>query len=251
MIHSKKVFLAALLATTLLSAGGVLGASSQTSEQTMKETSADKDFGKLSHEGSRAFQDLTLTRLAIFDGRIEEAKKFITEAEKDLDKAKNDNTVFTKAEADLKSAHSQTYQATETGRSASSTEAMTKPIAWLPVNGAITINEDYTIDTAKTAAVADANKSLKSGDRKAALEKLKLAGMDVDITLAVIPVEQTIKAVHQATALINDGKYYEGSQVLRQIQESERFEVADIDVPKAPIAAGSKQGDEKAPATNP
>ncbi len=248
MIHNKRALVAALMATTLLTAGGVWAASPQTPDRTMKETPADKDFGKLSHEGSRAFQDLTSARIAIFDGRVEDAKKFVSEADKAFGKAKTDDTVFTKAEADLKSTHSQSYQATDTGRSASSADAMKKPIAWLPVNGAITINEDYTADTTKTAAVADANKSLKSGDRKGALEKLKLAGMDVDITLAVVPVEQTIKDVHQAAELINDGKYYEGSQLLRQVQESERFAVAGIDVPEAPSAAGSKQLDQMAPA---
>jgi hypothetical protein len=227
------------MATTLLTTG-VWAESSPAPDQTMKQTPTDKDFGKLSHDGSRAFQDLTFTRLAIFEGRVEEAKKFINEADKDFDKAKTDDTVFTKAEAAFTSAHSQSYQATDSGRSASSTEAMKKPIAWLPVNGAITINEDYTLDPAKTTAVAGANKSLKSGDRKGAMEKLKLAGMDANITLAVIPVEQTIKDVHQAAMLINDGKYYEASQLLRQVQESERFDVADIDMPKTPAAANPK-----------
>jgi hypothetical protein len=251
MIRNKKTFLAALMISTLLTAGGVWAASSQTPDQTMKETPADKDFGKLSHEGARAFQDLTLARIAIFDGRIDDAKKYVSEADKDFGKAKTDDTVFTKAEADLKSAHNQSYQATGTGRYASSTDAMKKPVAWLPVNGVISINEDYTADPAKTAAVADANKSLKSGDRKGAMEKLKLAGMDVDITLAVVPIEQTIKDVHQAAELINDGKYYEGSQLLRQVQESEHFEVADIDVPMAPAAASSKQIDKMVPAAKP
>jgi hypothetical protein len=251
MIPQKKAFLTALMAATLLTAGEVWAANSQTPDQTIKETQSDKEFAKLSREGSRAFQDLTLTRIAIYDGRVDEAKKLIRQADKDLGEAKTDDTGFTKAEADLKSAHSQSYQATETGRSTSSTDAMKKPIAWLPVNGAITINEDYTADTNKTAAVTDANKSMKSGDRKGALEKLKLAGLDVDITLAVIPVEQTIKDVHHAAELISDGKYYEGSQLLRQVQESERFEIADIDIPKVPASADPKQVDQKVPPAKP
>ena len=60
-------------------------------------------------------------------------------------------------------------------------DRMKKPISWLPVDGSITINEDYTAIPAKTAAVADANKSLESGDRKGAMEKLKLADMNVEI----------------------------------------------------------------------
>jgi hypothetical protein len=46
--------------------------------------------------------------------------------------------------------------------------------------------------------------------------------------LAVIPLEQTIKYTHQAAGLINDNKYYEASQVLRQAQDNLRFDIANI-----------------------
>ena len=46
------------------------------------------------------------------------------------------------------------------------------------------IDEDYTADQTKSAAVADANKSLKKGDRKAAMDKLKLADMTSTSRLA-------------------------------------------------------------------
>jgi len=119
-------------------------------------------------------------------------------------------------------------------------DQMKMPIAWVPVDGAITINEDYTANPAKTAAVSDANKSLKSGDRKGAIEKLKLADMNIDVTLAVIPLEQTIKSVHQATELINNGKYYEASQVLRLAQDSERFDGTSISgTPSTPTNTGT------------
>jgi hypothetical protein len=40
-----------------------------------------------------------------------------------------------------------------------------------------------------------------------------------------MPLEQTINKVHQAAGLINDGKYYEASQELRQAQDGLRFVV--------------------------
>jgi hypothetical protein len=112
----------------------------------------------------------------------------------------------------------------------------------------ITIIEDYTANPAKTAAVADANKSLKSADRKGAMEKLKLADMNVEVTLAVIPLEQTINSVHQAVGLINDGKYYEASRVLRQAQDNERFDATNISgkassqAPRSPPQRGARSG---------
>jgi hypothetical protein len=250
MVNNKKAFIAALTATTFLTASAAWAAGQQTADQqksTPQQTAADKDFGKLSADGSRAFEDLTLTRLAIYDGRIGDAKKYVNEADTALRKAKTDETVFTKAQADLKTPPSKDASANKTvsgaapvtnvegekipGASNGMPAEMAdqkKPIAWLPIDGAITINEDYTANPAKTAAVADANKSLKSGDRKSAMEKLKLADMKVDVTLAVIPLEQTIKYTHQAASLINDNKYYEASQVLRQAQDNLRFDIASI-----------------------
>jgi hypothetical protein len=38
---------------------------------------------------------------------------------------------------------------------------------------------------------------------------LKLAGMNTDIVLALVPLNQTISDVHQAAQLIDSGKFYE------------------------------------------
>jgi hypothetical protein len=246
MVNNQKAFIAALTAATLLTAGAAWAADQQKS--TPQQISADKDFAKLSADGSRAFQDLMLTRMAIFDGRVDEAKEFVNNADAAFAKVRSDEAIFTKAEADLKPP---TTKAAPTNKSVTTGAApadikqadqMKKPIAWLPVDGMITIIEDYTANPAKTAAVADANKSLKSGDRKGAMEKLKLADMNVEVTLAVIPLEQTINSVHQAVGLINDGKYYEASQVLRQAQDNERFDAINISAKPSSVPVLAQQG---------
>ena len=50
----------------------------------------------------RAYQELTLARLAIFDGRTGEAKKYVDEADKGFNKAKSDESVFQQAEATMR-----------------------------------------------------------------------------------------------------------------------------------------------------
>jgi TolA-binding protein len=236
MVKNKKALVVALTATTLLTGGAAWAASQQPPDQpkpTSQQTSADKDFTKLSADGASAFQDMKLTRLAIFDGRVDDAKKYVNLADSAFGKARTDETAFTKAEADLKQPTIKDAAADKNVSAqapADNTQAdqMKKPIAWLPVDGSISINEDYSASPAKTAAVADANKSLNSGDRKGAIEKLKLADMNIDVTLAVLPLEQTIDDVHQAASLINDGKYYEASQKLRQAQAGERLDATNI-----------------------
>lgn len=232
--NRKTLFVA--LATTAFIAAGVARAENQPAADQQKMTpqqiSADKDFGKLSADGSGGFQDLSLARLAIYDGRVDDAKKFVKQADAAFNKAKTDNSVFNKAESALKTPVDKNAAAAKSAAvaapaDASETARMKKPIAWLPVDGSIMINEDYKAQAAKTAAVAEANKSLKDGDRKGALEKLKLADVKVVVVVAVLPMEQTINKMDQAVVMINDGKYYEASQELREVQASKRFDVID------------------------
>lgn len=282
MAHKQKVFVAALISSALASSGIVLAAATnaqeqQNSQNSMRETPqemrVDNDFGKLSQEGSRGFRNVTLARIAIFEGQIDQAKKYINDAERDFNKAKSDDTVFTKAEADLKQPP-QMMQNSNEGRSVQAANSSSpaegnsgklpaqnysweqasagqknKPIAWLPVDGAISINEDYTASAGKSAAVADANKSLKSGNRKEAMEKLKLAGMDVDVALGIVPVQYTLDHIQKAAQLVNDGKYYEGSQELRQLAEAEHFDV--IDISGMPKAANATSGHNSSGSTTP
>jgi hypothetical protein len=248
MTHQQAVI--AALTTTALLIGGVDRAASQTTKdkatssqtssqqkQTPLEKSAAADFSRISTDGSDGFLNLIRARRAIFDGRVEDAKKEVHAAESAFDKSKTDLAVFTKAEADLKPPAGRAAPAGTTVGAASSDTTSTgstsaaqlkTPIAWLPVDGAMAISEDFATTPEKKAALADANKNLKAGDRSGAIEQLKLAGMIVDVTLGVVPLEQTTTNVHQAAILINDGKYYEASQVLRAVQESERFDSRTI-----------------------
>ncbi|WP_158806910.1 YfdX family protein [Beijerinckia sp. L45] len=248
-----KLLIATILSGGILSYGAVMAAtqpSPDVQKPNQQQISADQDFGKLSTDGARAFQDVGLARLAIFDGRIEAAKKYVADADSAFTKAKTDNAVFTKAEVDLKSsgaAKGMTAANTDAAKTGSdkaqpNQAPMNKAVAWLPVDAAMSIDEDFSATPSKAAAVADANNSLRSGDRASAVEKLKLADTDVAITVAVVPVNQTIDDVHQAASLINEGKYYEGSQLLRKVTNSERYDVADVaSVPKAQSQASASK----------
>ena len=236
MMPNKTKFLAALAATTIIATGMAHGATT-TPVETAAHTQVDKDFSKLSTDGSHAYQDLVLTRLAIYDGRPDDAKKFVNEADRDFTKARSDETVFTKAEADLKAPGAAGPDTSaDAGKTAASADTKTSK-TWLPVDGEVGLDEDFSATPAKAAAVADANKSVANGDHKGAIEKLKLADINVDVVLAVVPLEQTITDVHQAADLVNNGKYYEASQLLRKVQDSTRYDVADISgMPKTKAA---------------
>ena len=247
----KQILIASLMATSILAAGMAHAADQSSSPPSQQQVALDKDVGRLSKDGAQAYGDIASTRLAIFDGRIDDAKKFIHEADADFAKSKTDETVFTKAEADFKTpdtkgANVQPGAASQAPNAPKSVDAST-PKAWLPVDGEMIVNEDFSTNPKKAAAVAEANKTLAAGDKKGAMEKLKLADVDIDFVMAVVPLDQTIADVHQASAMLTDGKYYEASQMLRQVQDGTRYDLLDINA--TPKLATSSSND-KAPATH-
>lgn len=259
-MFTRKSLVAALTITTMLAGGVAFAADEGAAPGSPEQAKLSGDIGKLSKDGATAYQDVALARLAIFDGRTADAKTFVKEADAAFDRAKTDRTIFVKAEADLKApdqkgadqasadkpmaangaSASETPGAEKSGAKTSGTTPadmaadMKTPVKWLPVDGEVLLNEDFTAHPEKAAAVKEANKSLAQGDKKAAMDKLKLADVDVDYVVAVVPLKTTLDEVNQAAKMIDDGRYYEGSQALRQLQDNVRYDVLDInEVPKA------------------
>jgi hypothetical protein len=237
MTKTMNAFILALGATTILATGIGWAADSATTtlaSATPQAVAADKDLATFSADGANAFEDISLTRRALFEGRTDDAKKFVALADAGFTKAKADNAVYVKAEADLKTPATKIVgEATNPPVPAATTAQKKTPVSWVPIDGSITITEDMTSDPAKTAAVADANASLQKGDRNEAVRKLKVAGIEVAIVLAVMPIDMTIEKVHKAAELIGAGKYYEGGQELRIAQADERFDaIGNLGTPK-------------------
>ncbi len=182
------------------------------------QQAADNDFGKLSSDGMKAFGDLRMARLAIFNGETDKAKTLAQDAQTSLGKAKTDDTVFMKAESDLKP-HPGAGQ-DGTAKAAPSTT----PVAWIPVDGVMTLGENYVETPRKAAGVAKADAQLKGGDSKKAMETLKLSNVDVNFVEEVAPLAATISGVDKAVQLLDQGHYFEANQALKSVQDGTRFE---------------------------
>ncbi len=221
----RKTLAAALVATTVL--GGAAYATEQATKPMVTQESAaqkavDQDVGKLSKDGAQAFRDMHLARIAIFDADPAQAKTLIGKAQAALAKAKTDDAVFNKAEADLKTpaemsaakdAAKNKTSVDKTGSVQPATaDAKSKDkVAWVPVDAQLTLGEDFLATPEKATAVTEANKHLAKGDQKGAIEQLKLAHVDVNFVMAVLPLDKTVADVNQAATLINQGKYYEAN----------------------------------------
>ncbi len=267
-----KSLAAALAATTLLAGTAVAAEQAQssrnaaTTQMSPQMQKADTDVDRLSMDGIAAYRDVHLARLAIFDAKPDQARMFVSHAQAALDKAKTDETAFTKAEADLKPPAGMGTAATmagnegaktgdagkdmtkDTGKTAASGEA----VKWLPVDAQLVLADDFVVrNKDQQKSVDEANQHLKAGDRKGAMERLKLAGVDVDFTMAVVPLDKTTQEVNQAAQLIQDGKYYEANATLKSVEDGVRFDVVDTTaVPgkaasarTAPAKTGTTQSD--------
>ncbi len=85
-------------------------------------------------------------------------------------------------------------------------------MAWLPVDAQLVLADDFVArNKDQSKAVDEANQHLQKGDRQGAVDRLKLAGVDVDFTMAVVPLVKTSEGVDQAAKLIADGKYYQAN----------------------------------------
>jgi hypothetical protein len=177
------------------------------------------DMARLSKEGSKAMEDISLARLAIFDGRTADADKRVRHAQQALEIAQKDNTAFTKAASDLKPSPSGPAEPKETIGSA--------PVAWLPVTADITVSDEFSSPASKRA-VASADQRLKKGERAQAAKELKLADVDVAYTMGVAPLDHTVSAVNKAADLMTADRFYEADQVLRSVQQSVRYDRVDL-----------------------
>ncbi len=265
----RKSLAVALVATTVL--GGAAYATEQATKPVVTQESAaqravDQDVGKLSKDGAQAFRDMHLARIAIFDADPSQAKSLIAKAQSALTKAKTDDAVFLKAESELKTpadlAAAKAVKADKTAdakasdakaadaktadaktadtKTADATPVSKDKVAWVPVDAQMTLGEDFIATPEKASAVTEANKSLAKGDQKGAVEKLRLAHVDVNFVMAVLPLDKTTTDVSQAATLINQGKYYEANAVLKTAEDGMRFDVIDaIGMPQKASVTGS------------
>ncbi|MDI1288137.1 MAG: YfdX family protein [Reyranella sp.] len=215
---------AALLGTTML-AGAVSAQQTPAAPAptVQQKAEAARDFMKLSTDGAVAFRNLHMARIAIFEADPVAAKKMLADTRAALAKAKVDSTAFTKAEAELKAPKGMNVPTAASGPA----------VAWLPIDGQLTLGEDFVATPAKAAAVAEANKHLEKGQRKEAIEKLKLADVNVMFTMALAPLDRTMADVDIAAKFMDEGKYYEANAAMKKAEDGVRYDsVAAVAVPQ-------------------
>ncbi|EBM4324726.1 YfdX family protein [Salmonella enterica] len=192
----KKKLIISALALSLVS-GCALAATNPSQNIKSLTPSQIRAIDNIAQAGNAAMQDVQLARVALFDGDTRGAKHLLNDANK---KINDDQTDWAKyIRKDKKT-----------------------PIdgdGYVVINATMAISEDYQASEAKNKAVRDANEKLKKGDRKDAIEVLKLAGITVSESQVLMPLKATRNDLQKAINLFNEGKYYQSNLMLLSAEE--------------------------------
>jgi hypothetical protein len=192
---------AALVVATLGLAGGAkaeqLSASPQQGLMLLAEAGqpAEHPILQLSEEGLKALRAVYAARLAIFEGETKEAEKLLSHAKAELGEA-------------AKTAEKIAFK---------SKKAYTGTL--IPIDARLTLADDFVFTPEKAAKIAKVNEHLKKGETKQALEMLRDAGIYLNLTAVLLPLEPTTSAVDKAIKLLGEDKYYEANLALKAAED--------------------------------
>lgn len=204
---------AGMLAISLLASGFSPAVAAEPAAEATQQA-AENDFVRLSQDVYHAVRDVRATRLAIFNGLTDEAKKLVATAKQDI-------------EAGIKDADQYAIE----------TKTPTKEDdMYVPFNADVALADSFVATPEKVKHITKANEHLKKGEKKEALETLKLASIDVVFTTAMLPVKLAQAHIDDAAKLIDDGKYYEANLALKAVEDSvfiDSYGIEEVPTPKA------------------
>jgi hypothetical protein len=189
-------------------------AATSTAPETKKIASktAEKDFVKVSEDAMLTMRNVHDARLAIFNGLPNQAQTYTDAA-------------MARVQATLKDAD----------KYAASTKAMHRNDTYVPFDESLTVADAFVPTPDKMKHIAKANEHLRKGERKQALEVLKLGDVEVAVGTDLLPVKLAKKQIDQADKLIGEGKLYQANLALKSIEDAvivESFGIDDLN-PKA------------------
>lgn len=185
----KKIIFLAIIATTLSCCQAF---ASPSTSVTPGKNHQMNDIENIAITGNEAMQDVQLARVMLFNGNTSKAKEFLLDANKKI----NDD------ETDWQRFIQQNKKTPVDGD------------RYIIINATMSVNEDFQPSEAKTKAISNANKKLSQGDKKGAIEALRLVGITMTEKQILMPLQQTRTDIKKAIKLFDEGKYYQSNLVL-------------------------------------
>ncbi|EMU7669014.1 YfdX family protein [Escherichia coli] len=201
----KRILPIVAFAAALVSASAVADITSQGSSTTVHPV-AESEKMKMEQRGMSIMRDVQYARLTLFSGDIKGAESLINEASK----------LLTSEDKVWDSLVRRDKPPPQEGD------------VYVVINSQLMLAEDFTATPEKQKAIDEANKKLDKGDRKGAVERLQLAGIDISETQWLLPLKQTQQKVSNAQKLMSEGKYYEANLALKGAEDGVIMDTVSI-----------------------
>lgn len=153
---------------------------------------------KTADEALTAVTRAHAARQALFDNDIEAAKGRLAEARAeflDAEKNLNDLTI-------------------------GDTENPSNADRYLPFDMSMSLTEDFQATDENKQALEKAYGMMQSGAPDDAVEVLRLASIDVNVTAAMLPVANVTTQLQTAQDAIDSGKYFDANLALKAVEDS-------------------------------
>lgn len=176
---------------------------------------AQSDLIQVSDDAFTTMRNVGAARLAIFNGRPEQAQTFVDAA-------------VARSEASIKDA--QKY--------AMDTHESKPDDLYVPFDANLTVSETMSLNEQNKEHVAKANEHLRKGENKQALEDLKLGDVDTIVAAKLVPMKYAKEHIDQAAKLMGEGKYYEANLALKAVEDAVVVETFALDSTPAANSKG-------------
>ena len=177
------------------------GASQASTSGSTGNTQA-QEMMKFSANGHAALDAIVAARVAMFEGHPKASIDLMVKAEQAMAAAEREAPDFK-----METSHTRVGSAANQGAT------------YVPVDARMSMAEDYVRTPEKQGHIDNANKNMKSGDTQGAIRELKLAGIDVNYTLVLMPIASSENHLQMALTLADAGKYYESTVALKAIED--------------------------------
>ncbi|MCB2102242.1 MAG: YfdX family protein [Rhodobacterales bacterium] len=217
MRNPTKILTASLLALAVavplsLSAQQAYSASTPDTAQVAQPSPGQQALQKFSQAGDQVFSNVRAARYALVNGHPDMAKKLLDEAKTALGEARKDQPTL------------ETTTAISVGGKLVENTTSKDVMKYVPVDSKIWVSEDVTLSKDVKDRIDKANAHVKAGNRDKAMDELRPAAIDVNITHYWLPLDQTGQNLDKAISLSGDGKFYEANLALKAIEDSVQME---------------------------
>ena len=195
----KRFAMAAALAAMVAAAPALAASENSTAAESAPHITAQqvRAADHIAVQGLDALRDIKLARVALFQGHPEKTETLLNRA----------STLLADDSVDWSKYIRKDKKASLTNDS------------YVAIDASMGISEDYVASPEKQKAIKHANAKLANGDKKGAVEELRLAGIGVMENVCLMPLKQTRSAVAEAKKLMGEHKYYEANLALKGAED--------------------------------